>query len=92
MRRRTFAVLLLVGLFAPCALAHAHFLFMRVNEPAEAGRTVEVFFSEKADAGDPRFIGNVAGATLTVQSKPAAAGGESLYGVFARGSTTSTKG
>jgi len=70
MRRRTFAVLLLVGLFAPCGLAHAHFLFIRVNEPAEAGRTVEVFFSEKADAGDPRFIGKVAGATLTVQSAP----------------------
>ena len=31
---------------------------------------MEVFFSEKADAGDPRFIGKVAGATLTLQSAP----------------------
>jgi hypothetical protein len=70
MLRRHLTALVLAALFAPCTPARAHFLFIRINEPAEAGRTVEVFFSEKADAGDPRFIGKVAGATLTVQSAP----------------------
>jgi Protein of unknown function (DUF3386) len=70
MLRRHLTALVLTALFAPCSPARAHFLFIRINEPAEAGRTVEVFFSEKADAGDPRFIGKVAGATLTVQSAP----------------------
>ncbi|HEX4070414.1 MAG TPA: DUF3386 family protein [Planctomycetaceae bacterium] len=70
MLRRTAAVLLLIGLYAPGEVARAHFLFIRIGAPAEAGRTVEVFFSEKADAGDPRFIGKVAGATLTLQSAP----------------------
>jgi hypothetical protein len=69
MLRRTAAALLLTGLCAP-QVARAHFLFIRIGAPAEAGRTVEVFFSEKADAGDPRFIGKVAGATLTLQSAP----------------------
>jgi hypothetical protein len=57
MLRRHLTALVLTALFAPCSPARAHFLFIRINEPAEAGRTVEVFFSEKADAGDPRFIG-----------------------------------
>src|SRR5580700_2094508 len=70
MLRRHLTALVLAALFAPCTPARAHFLFIRINEPAEAGRTVEVFFSEKADAGDPRFIGKVAGATLTLQSAP----------------------
>src|ERR1700733_1711229 len=70
MLRRKLAVLLLAGILWPCTAARAHFLFIRINEPAEAGRTVEVFFSEKADAGDPRFISKVAGTTLSVQSAP----------------------
>ncbi len=70
MLRRKLAALLLVGMLSPCAAARAHFLFIRINEPAEAGRIVEVFFSEKADAGDPRFVSKVAGATLTAQSAP----------------------
>jgi hypothetical protein len=68
--RRKLAALVLVGLFGPCVSAQAHFLFIRIGEPAEAGRTVEVFFSEKAEAGDPRFIGKVAGATLALQAAP----------------------
>jgi hypothetical protein len=68
--RRKLAALVLVGLLGPCVPAQAHFLFMRIGEPAEAGRTVEVFFSEKAEAGDPRFIGKVAGATLALQAAP----------------------
>jgi hypothetical protein len=63
-------ILALLILFAPCGLARAHFLFIRIGEPAEAGRTIEVFFSEKAQAGDPRFINKVAGAALTLQSTP----------------------
>ncbi len=70
MLRRKLALLLLAGILWPCTAARAHFLFIRINEPAEAGRTVEVFFSEKADAGDPRFISKVAGTTLSVQSAP----------------------
>jgi hypothetical protein len=50
--------------------AHAHFLFIRIGEPAEAGRTVEVFFSERAEAGDPRFVEKTAHTTLTLQASP----------------------
>ena len=47
-----------------------HFLFIRIGEHAEAGRAVEVFFSEKAEAGDPRFIGKVSGTQLWMQRDP----------------------
>ncbi len=47
-----------------------HFLFIRVGEHAEAGRAAEVFFSERAEAGDPRFIGKVAGTQLWMQHEP----------------------
>jgi len=70
MLRRTAVALLLIGSFVPGEVARAHFLFIRIGAPAEAGRSVEVFFSEKADAGDPRFIAKVAGAALTLQSAP----------------------
>ncbi|MEI8022455.1 MAG: hypothetical protein WCH39_29870, partial [Schlesneria sp.] len=43
-----------------------HFLFIRIGEHAEAGRAVEVFFSEKAEAGDPRFIGKVSSTELSM--------------------------
>ncbi len=63
---------LMAGLIicAVAAEAHAHFLFIRINEPAEAGRSVEVFFSELAEAGDPRFIDKIAGAKLLIQESP----------------------
>lgn len=48
----------------------AHFLFIRINPQAEAGRSVEVFFSELAAAGDPRFITKVAPTTLVMQTQP----------------------
>jgi hypothetical protein len=70
MLRRQVLALLLIAIVAPCVPANAHFLFIRIGEPAEAGRSVEVFFSEKAEAGDPRFIAKVAGAALTLQSAP----------------------
>lgn len=58
-----------VGLLLPAA-AEAHFLFIRVGPHAEAGRAVEVFFSEYATAGDPRFIGRVAHTRLWQQAAP----------------------
>src|ERR1700693_3031166 len=70
MLRRLLTALFLVGLLTAGSTARAHFLFIRINEPAEAGRTVEVFFSEKADGGDPRLVAKVAAATLTLQSAP----------------------
>lgn len=48
--------------------ARAHFLFVRILPPAEGGRAAEVYFSEKADAGDPRYIDKVAGTRLWLQS------------------------
>src|SRR5580658_11173245 len=69
MRRKRLA-LALISFLALGTAARAHFLFIRIGEPAEAGRTVEVYFSEKAEAGDPRFIHKVAGAHLTLQTAP----------------------
>jgi hypothetical protein len=45
---------LILAIFAQPA--RAHFLFARILPPAEGGRAVEVYFSELAEAGDPRFI------------------------------------
>src|SRR5262245_17129335 len=56
--------------FCTANSAHAHFLFVRIQPPAEAGRFAEVFFSDVADAGDPRFIEKIAGTRLWLQAKP----------------------
>jgi hypothetical protein len=50
--------------------ARAHFLFIRIEPQAEAGRSAEVYFSEQAEAGDPRFIAKIAHTKLWVQSRP----------------------
>jgi hypothetical protein len=50
--------------------AQAHFLFIRIGPPAEAGRAAEVFFSEQAEAGDPRFIDKIAHTQLWLQKTP----------------------
>ena len=50
--------------------AQAHFLFVRLRPPAEGGRYAEVYFSDVADAGDPRFIDKIAHTTLWLQTKP----------------------
>src|SRR5438552_8727802 len=50
--------------------AQAHFLFVRILPPAEAGRAAEVYFSELAEAGDPRFIDKIAHAQLRARSIP----------------------
>ncbi|HZW29305.1 MAG TPA: DUF3386 family protein [Isosphaeraceae bacterium] len=54
------------------AEARAHFLFIRIGTQAEAGRAAEVYFSEQAEAGDPRFIAKVAHTQLWVQARPGA--------------------
>ena len=48
--------------------ASAHFLFIRIGQHAEAGRTVEVFFSERAEAGDPKFVAKIAHTKLWMQT------------------------
>ena len=63
----------LLLILATCALpaeARAHFLFIHIGPPAEGGRAAEVFFSEYADAGDPKFIGKVAATQLWLQTTP----------------------
>src|SRR3954470_24309143 len=50
--------------------ADAHFLFVRVLPAAEGGRAAEVYFSELAEAGDPRFIDKIAGTRLWLQQTP----------------------
>jgi hypothetical protein len=62
-----FAALVLLGL-AP--QVRAHFLFIRINAPAEAGRSAEVFFSEQAEAGDPKFVAKIAHTALWIQTQP----------------------
>jgi Protein of unknown function (DUF3386) len=59
-------LLLLLG----TSIVRAHYLFVRILPPAEGGRAAEVYFSEKADAGDPRFIDKVAPTKLWVQAEP----------------------
>ena len=51
-----------------CGPVRAHFLFVRILPPAEGGRAAEVYFSEKADAGDPRYIDKVAATRLWLQT------------------------
>jgi hypothetical protein len=53
-----------------CGEAQAHFLFVHITPPAEGGRAAEVYFSERAEAGDPRFIGKIAGTQLWSQTSP----------------------
>ena len=50
--------------------AVAHFLLVRIRPPAEGGRAAEVYFSELAEAGDPRYIDKVAGAKFFLQTTP----------------------
>lgn len=49
--------------------AEAHFLFIQVGPHAEAGRNVEVFFSERATAGDPQFVAKIAHTELWLQDE-----------------------
>lgn len=67
--RRIF--LLVIGFGAlSSSQAQAHFLFLRILPPAEGGRAAEVYFSELAEAGDPRFVNKIAKTELWLQSSP----------------------
>src|SRR3954451_13497740 len=48
--------------------ARAHFLFIRIEPMAEGGRWAEVYFSEQAEAGDPKFVDKIASTQLWLQS------------------------
>ncbi len=48
----------------------AHFLYIRVGPPAEAGRWAEVYFSDRLEPGDPKFVPRVARTRLWVQARP----------------------
>ena len=51
--------------------ARAHFLFIRIDPMAEGGRWAEVYFSEQAEAGDPKFVDKIAPTQLWVQTATA---------------------
>src|SRR4051794_28729768 len=57
---------------AACGLgagdARAHFLFIRISPMAEGGRRAEVYFSEQAEAGDPKFVDKIASTQLWAQT------------------------
>jgi len=67
-RRLACAALVLFAF--PATDARAHFLFIRITPMAEAGRSAEVYFSEQAEAGDPRFVEKVAHTKLWMQTEP----------------------
>ena len=62
-----FAAVILLSL---ATQARAHFLFIRIGPQAEAGRSAEVFFSEQAEAGDPKFVAKIAHTKLWIQTRP----------------------
>src|SRR5205809_5378575 len=66
--KRIFLGVVFCFVVVPCA--RAHFLFLRITPPAEAGRAVEVFFSDLPDAGDTRFIAKIAHTQLWLQNTP----------------------
>src|ERR1700675_825436 len=72
MNRKLLPAFSLVVLLSPLTVApaRAHFLFVRILLASEGGRAAEVYFSEKADAGDPRFIDKVAATQLWAQTEP----------------------
>lgn len=70
MNRRLVALSLLTLCLATTREAWAHFLFIRIGPPAEAGPAAEVYFSELAAAGDPRLIEKVAHTQLWIQHTP----------------------
>ncbi len=70
MLRQRMLVALAVAAASLIADARAHFLFTRIGPHTEGGRHVDVFFSEYATAGDPKFVDRIAGTRLWVQQAP----------------------
>src|ERR1043165_4767 len=66
---RCWLLVLLTWIFGTTSVS-AHFLFIRILPVCEAGRHAEVYFSDQADAGDPRFIDKIAHTRLWLQTKP----------------------
>ena len=64
------AAVVAFALLSLTSQARAHFLFIRVGPQAEAGRSAEVFFSEQAEAGDPKFVAKIAQTRLWIQTRP----------------------
>ena len=52
-----------------CTLC-SHFLFIRIGPMAEGGRSAEVYFSEQAEAGDPKFVDKIAGHAALAPDRP----------------------
>jgi Protein of unknown function (DUF3386) len=50
--------------------ARGHFLFVKIGPMAEGGRSAEVYFSEQAEAGDPKFVDKIAGTSLWASTRP----------------------
>jgi Protein of unknown function (DUF3386) len=67
--RRSLA-LAFVALALIATTSRAHFLFCRITPMAEAGRAVEVTFSDRAGEGDPTFVDKIMKTKLWVQVKP----------------------
>jgi len=67
--RRPLILIAFAALLAS-AEARAHFLFVRIGPMAEAGRSAEVYFSEQAEAGDPKFVDKIAHTALWLQTRP----------------------
>jgi hypothetical protein len=70
MRPRLVALAVVLAWTLGAVEARAHFLFLRIGPMAEAGRTAEVYFSDRTEAGDPKFVDKIAGTKLWAQSKP----------------------
>ncbi|HVV99218.1 MAG TPA: DUF3386 family protein [Planctomycetaceae bacterium] len=66
--RRSIGILAGLVLVTWASAAQAHFLFLRLTEPAEGGRFVEVYFSDRAEAGDPKFVEKIADTKLWRQT------------------------
>lgn len=64
------AFIALVIAALPGNSALAHYLFIKLGAQAEAGRSAEVYFSERATAGDPRFTAKIAQTQLWMQAAP----------------------
>jgi hypothetical protein len=68
---------IVIGIAATCGLigggveARAPLVFSRIDPMAEGGRWAEVYFSEQAEAGDPKFVEKIAGTQLWAQTAAA---------------------
>jgi Protein of unknown function (DUF3386) len=70
MNSRRWMIWTLAAFALGCAEARAHFLFVKVGPMAEGGRSAEVYFSDKAEAGDPKFVDKIASTKLWAQTTP----------------------